>query len=112
MSVNHLLADASAPVGAYALTSGRLWASLAALVALAGVAVGGWALVRSARRGGVTAVTAGLLGIVIGGWVLAVAQGGPGTGYGTVGAWAALVLGAIAVVLGGLVMARTRRPVG
>lgn len=38
------------PVGAYTLTTGRLWALAAALLGLAGVVVGGLALARAAGR--------------------------------------------------------------
>jgi hypothetical protein len=139
MSVRHLLAAAaallggfglatpaaarvsaqSAPVDAYTLTTGRLVGTVAALVALAGVVVGGLALARSAggigtgnrNRGAIVALVAGLAGVVIGGLVVAAAEGGPGTGYGIVGGFAALVLGLIATVLGWLALARSRRTV-
>ena len=69
---------------------GRLVATVAALVGLAGVVIGGLALARSAgrigtgngRRGAIVALVAGLTGMVIGGLVVAAAEGGPGTGYG------------------------------
>jgi len=47
--------------------------------------------------------------VVNGGLNLAIAKGGPGTGNGVVGAAAALVLGLIAMALGGLALARSRR---
>lgn len=105
------------PVGAYTLTSGRLWSLVAALAGLAGVVVGGLALARSAgrigtgsgRRGAVVALAAGLAGAVIGGLVVAAADGGPGTGYGIVGGFVALVVGLAGMALGGLVLARSRR---
>jgi hypothetical protein len=40
---------------------------------------------------------------------LAIANGGPGTGNGVVGGAAAFVLGLIALVLGGLAVARCHR---
>jgi hypothetical protein len=40
---------------------------------------------------------------------VAAADGGPGTGYGIVGGYVALAVGLVAVVLGGLVVARSRR---
>ena len=49
--------------------------------------------------------------MVIGGLVVAAAEGGPGTGYGIVDGFAALVLGLIATVLGRLALARSRRTV-
>ncbi|MER7503911.1 DUF6223 family protein [Nonomuraea pusilla] len=132
MSVRHLLAALSddpglapaaaarvlahaGPVSAYAFTSGRSWAAVAALLALAGVVVGGLALARSRRRAGaggrgaVVALAAGLAGTVIGGLVVAAAEGGPGTGYGIVGGVVALSVGLVALLLGGLALARSRR---
>ncbi|WP_459712295.1 DUF6223 family protein [Actinophytocola sp. KF-1] len=97
----------------YGLTSGRLVATVAALVGLAGVVVG--VLARSrARRGGhgrggaLFAGTTGVIATVGGALTLLVADGGPGTGNGVVGAGAAVVLGPAAIVLGWLVPARTR----
>lgn len=82
--------------------------------ALAGVVVGGLALRRTAgqgdrRRWSLVALVAGAVGAVGGGLVLAVADGGPGTGNGVVGAGAALVLGLVATGLGLLVRTRDRR---
>jgi len=108
----------SAAADTYALTSGRLVASLAALVALAGVIVGGIALARARRdatRGGrrasVVSLASGLAGVLAGGLVVAAADGGPGSGSGIVGGFVALVLGLAAVVLGGLARARVRHTV-
>jgi hypothetical protein len=47
--------------------------------------------------------------VVNGGLNLAIANGGPGTGNGVVGGAAAFVLGLIALALGGLALARSRR---
>ncbi|WP_405148686.1 DUF6223 family protein [Sphaerisporangium sp. NBC_01403] len=55
------------------------------------------------------ALAAGLACTVIGGLVVAAADGGPGTGYGIVGGYVDLVVGPIAMVLGGLALARSRR---
>ncbi|MGV9310560.1 DUF6223 family protein [Nonomuraea sp. NPDC003727] len=135
MSVRHLLAEAllggfgpatpaaarvlvqSADVSAYALTAGRLWSLVAALLGLVGVVIGGLALARSTghvgtgngRRGAVVALAAGVAGAAIGGLVVAAAEGGPGTGYGIVGGFVALAVGLIGVLLGGLALARSRR---
>jgi hypothetical protein len=49
------------------------------------------------------------MAVVNGGLNLAIATGGPGSGNGVVGGAAAFVLGLIAVVLGGLALARRRR---
>lgn len=43
------------------------------------------------------------------GLVVAAAEGGPGTGYGIVGGFVALVVALIAMVLGGPTLARSRR---
>jgi hypothetical protein len=131
MSVGFVLAAPAAahasvqPVAAdaYELTAGRLVGTVAALVALAGVVIGGLALARSAgrigkgngkgngngKRGAVVSLVAGLTGMVIGALNLAVADGGLGTGNGVAGGAIALVLGLIAMVLGRLALARSRR---
>jgi hypothetical protein len=110
----------SEPAGTtvYGPTPRRLWASTAAGLALGGVVIGGLALVRSVRhignrgrRGATVALLTGPIGAVNGALVLAVSTGGPGSGNGVVGGAAALVLGLIATVLGGLVFARSRRAV-
>jgi Family of unknown function (DUF6223) len=103
-------AQAVTAVGAYQLTTGRFFGSLAALIALAGVVVGWLALARPnrTRNRPVVAVAAGLIGLLGGALVLAFAKGGPGTGYGVVGGYAALAVGLIATVLGGLAGARSR----
>ncbi|MEV0353277.1 DUF6223 family protein [Nonomuraea sp. NPDC050680] len=108
----HVLAQ---PVDPYTLTTGRLWSVVGALLGLAGVVIGGLALARSVRRignggrrGAIVALAAGLACAVIGGLVVGAADGGPGTGYGIVGGYVDLVVGLIAVVLGGLTLARSR----
>jgi len=100
---------------AYALTAGRFWSLVAALVGLAGVVIGGFAQSGSARRrglgrrGAVIALVAGATGAVIGGLVVGAAEGGPGTGYGLVGGFVAVAVGLVAVVLGGVALVHTRR---
>lgn len=96
-------------------TPERIWASVAALVALGGVVIG-WLALRSVRRignsgkvGSIVALVAGLTGGLNGGVKLAVADGGLGTGNGVFGAALALVLGLVGAVLGGLALARSRR---
>ncbi|MFG1948773.1 DUF6223 family protein [Nonomuraea sp. NPDC048826] len=93
------------------LTPGRLWSLVAGGVGLVGAVVGGLALRRPAamRWGAVAALVAGLAGAVGGGLVVAAAEGGPGTGYGIVGGYVALAAGLVAMALGGLALARTRR---
>jgi hypothetical protein len=97
-------------------TPARIWASVAAVVALVGVTIGGLALARSNRRignggrkGAIVALVAGLTGVVNGAVNLAVADGGLGTGNGVAGGAVALVLGLVGAVLGRLVLARSRR---
>ena len=51
---------------------------------------------------------AGLIGAINGGLVLAVANGGPGSGNGVIGAAAAFVLGIAGVALGGFAVSRAR----
>jgi Family of unknown function (DUF6223) len=116
MVVQHLL-DAVQPTS-YGLTAGRFWSLVGAVVAVAGVVIGGLVLARSRRigagfrrRGPVVSLAAGLIGIVVGGLVVAAAEGGPGTGYGIVGGYVDLVVGGIAVVLGVLALTRARRTV-
>lgn len=106
----HVSEPAAATV--YGLTLRRLWATGAALLALFGMLTGGVALARPVSRVGraILAVGAGLVGAVNGALNLAVASGGPGTGNGVVGGAAAIVLGMIAVAIGGLALIRTRRP--
>lgn len=64
------------------------------------------------RLGAIVPLIAGPVAVVHSGLSLATATGGPGSGNGVVGSAAALVLGLIATVLGGLALARSRRPVG
>jgi Family of unknown function (DUF6223) len=101
----------------YGLTPRRLWATMAAVLALVGVVIGGLALARPAGRfgttagrlGAIVALVAGLIAAVNGGLNLAVAKGGPGSGNGVVGGAAALVLGMIGMVIAGIILARSRR---
>ena len=101
----------------HGLTARRLWASLAVVLALVGVVIGGLALARPASRlgtasgrlGATVAFLTGLIAIVNGWLNLALANGGPGTGNGVVGGAAAVVLGLVAVPLGGLALIRSRR---
>jgi hypothetical protein len=58
--------------------------------------------------GVMVALVAGLIAVVNGGLNLAIANGGPGTGNGVVGAAGALVLGLVAIAAGGLALARSR----
>lgn len=103
-------------VPAFAMTPGRLGGSVAALMGLFGMVIGGLAFARARRtgdglRGGTAALMAGLIGIALGGLVVATAGGGLGTGHGLGGGIVALVVGSISMVLGGLARARSRRTV-
>jgi hypothetical protein len=105
--------EAGAP-GVFYLSSGRLGAIAAALIGLTGV-VSGVRSLRSARPAGKetrrfpVALVAGPLAVVLGGWVVATARGGVGTGNGLGGAVVGVVLGLIAIGLGGLSSLRRRR---
>ncbi|NJP34630.1 DUF6223 family protein [Micromonospora thermarum] len=104
---------------AYTMSAGRLGASVAAVLGLAGVVIGGLALARPASRvgtgsgrlGATVALLAGLIGVALGGLVVATSDSGIGTGNGRGGAYVALVVGLVAVVLGGLALVRSRRTV-
>jgi Family of unknown function (DUF6223) len=106
-----------AAASVYTLSAGRLGASLAAVLGLTGVVIGGLALARpagrfgtgSGRLGAIVALAAGLIAMALGGLVVAASDGGIGTGNGLAGAFVALVVGLIAMVLGGLALARSRR---
>jgi len=107
------ISQAYAP--AYTLTAGRLWSLVAAALGLVGVAIGGLARTRvlggnkSQRRNALLAMLSGLAGSVIGGIVVAVADGGPGSGSGIVGGYLALLIGLLAMALGGRAMNQARR---
>ncbi len=107
MSLHQQLAAST--VDAFTLTSGRLWGTTAGLLALAGAIVGGLALARPSTRAATVALLAGLAGLVVGAVVVATADGGPGSGSGIVGGYAALATGLIATGLGGLALTRARR---
>jgi uncharacterized membrane protein YccC len=112
MSAHLLLtaAETTALAAGYELGVGRTVPTTAAVLALVGVVVGGWALARPGRRTGtITALVLGLVGVLVGGLHGANAAGGLGTGNGLAGAVIAVVLGLIGLVLGGLALARSRR---
>ncbi|MFC4017104.1 DUF6223 family protein [Micromonospora sp. GCM10011542] len=107
------------PVAAsvYTMSAGRLGASVAAVLGLAGVIIGGLALARptsrvgtgNGRLGATVALAAGLIGMALGGLVVATSDSGIGTGNGRGGAYVALVVGLIATALAGLALTRSRR---
>lgn len=102
--------DAAAPV--YGMTAGRLGPTIVAVTALVAAAIGGLSLARrrggNGRRGAIVAFGLGLATAVAGLVFMATAGGGPGTGNGVVGSGVAIVLGLIACLLGGMVIARPR----
>lgn len=104
---------AASTVDAIALTGDRLLATAAALVALIGVVLGASALARSATRTrgrlAIAAVSAGLPSTIAGILVVTTADGGPGTGNGIAGGYAAIALGLIAAGLGLLTLTRAKR---
>jgi Family of unknown function (DUF6223) len=99
--------------GGYVLGAGRTVPSVAAVLGVISVVIGGLALSRSARRigrtGVVVALALGLISAIVGGLHMANSAGGLGTGNGLAGAIIALTLGLIGLVLGGLAMDRSRR---
>ncbi|MGN0040549.1 DUF6223 family protein [Rhodococcus sp. (in: high G+C Gram-positive bacteria)] len=116
VSVAPLPDPASIVAAGYELGVGRAVPTTAAVLALIGVVAGAVALRRSRRSGThlalpwiVVALATGAIGVIVGGMHGANAAGGPNTGNGVVGALFAVVLGVIAVVLGGLSLARYRR---
>ena len=111
------VSDQPAAASVNTVTPGRIAAAMAAVVGLIGAAIGGLALVRSARgmgtghgrRGAIVALVMAPIGLAIGGLVVATADGGVGTGNGVAGGIVAMVVGLIGMALGGLALARSRR---
>jgi Family of unknown function (DUF6223) len=107
----------SVAAGGYDIGSGRTVPTVAAVVGLISVVIGGLALARSTGRIGpgnrraraIGALVLGLTSVIIGGLHAANSAGGFGTGNGLAGAIVALVLGLIGMVIGGLALARSRR---
>ncbi|WP_338687972.1 DUF6223 family protein [Streptomyces acidiscabies] len=120
MSVHHLLtavpAAAQVQLAENGDGSGRAVSGAALLLALAGLVVGVWAL-RSAARAhraqgpgrAFTAMALGLAGAVVAAVALAGSDADAGTGNGQGGGVVAVVLALIAMAVGGLAAARSRR---
>jgi hypothetical protein len=112
-AVAFALAAPAAQAGVIATGSGRAGATVAALVALVGVVVGGLAVARPAaargRDGAIVALVVGLMGTLLAALHLATSTGAVGTGNGRGGAIVALVMGLTAVALGRLALSRSRR---
>jgi len=126
VAVRYLSTDARAAVYFYTthlgfaidLTAGRARSLVGTVVGLISLVIGGLALARAAgrtgtgngRTGAIVALVLGLIGIVLSVVHLGSSTGGFGTGSGRAGAIVALVLGLIGMNLGGLALARSRRP--
>jgi hypothetical protein len=103
---------------AFGLTAGRARSLVGIVVGLLSLVIGGLALARTVDRIGtgdgrvvaIVALVLGLIGIVLSVVHLGSSTGGFGTGGGRAGAIVALVLGLIGMNLGGLALARSRRP--
>jgi hypothetical protein len=104
---------AASSVDTFTLTGDRFLATAAALVALTSVIMGVLAAThttsRTRRRRAVVAISAGLPSALAGVLVVAAADGGPGTGNGIVGGYAAVLLGLTATTLGWWTLTRVRR---
>ena len=107
--MNHWLSVQPAAVGVFMMTPGRMWGSLAVVVALTGLVVGSRALARHGRRESIVALMLGPIGLVIGTVVVGTAGGGLGTGRGLGGGVVAMIVGLIGTGLGALALARSRR---
>lgn len=106
-----LFGQASSDPTSYGMTSGRLVATLAAVLGVIGVVIGGFALAgRLGSSGRYGAIACGLIAAAVGGLRVATA-GGIGTGGGRAGAIIALVLGLIAIGLGVFALARSKSEV-
>jgi hypothetical protein len=111
-----ILSPMSIAAGVAGIGSGRLVPTVAAVVGLIGVVLGGlvlartagWLSTRSGRFGAISAGVAGLMSVVVGVVHTACSAGGFGTGNGLAGALAAIVLGLISLVLSGLAFSRSR----
>jgi hypothetical protein len=122
MHINEATSIQPVVAGLFATSSGRVGSSLAIVVGLTGIVIGGRALARSSGRSrsdthiGATdgrgrapvAMVLGLLSVTVGGLTVATADGGVGSGDGIAGSVVAIVLGLVAIVLGGLARARTQ----
>lgn len=102
-----------AAVGTFALTAGRSGALAAGMLGLAGAIAGARALRiarfshSSGRRAAIVALLAGCAGLTLGGLIAATAAGGIGTGNGLGGAIVAMALSLLAMILGGVALARS-----
>jgi heme/copper-type cytochrome/quinol oxidase subunit 3 len=109
-------ATAHASLAASNIGSGRLLPTVAALIGLAGVFTGRWAMIhsrraenRKVRSGALLALVSGLISLAIGMLHAVNSAGGFGTGNGLAGAIVAMILGLTALVFGRLALARSKR---
>ncbi|MFC6022031.1 DUF6223 family protein [Plantactinospora solaniradicis] len=86
------------------MTPSRALMSVRPVLAMAGAAT-----MSSGRLGATVAAVLGLIGVIIGGLALARPASRLGTGNGRGGAYVALVVGLVSIVLGGLALTRSRR---
>ena len=96
------------------LTPGRLFATTDAFLGLITVIFAGRTLARldrigNAARNGTIALVMGSIVLIYGVIHLNIFTGGLGTGAGRAGAFVAIVLGLVSVVLGGITLSRSRR---
>ena len=98
-------------VSPYTLTSRRIAGSLSVVLALIGAIIGGRALARAGngRGSAILALVLGPIALVSGALVVVTAKGGLGTGNGLAGGVVAVMVALIAMTLGGLALARSRR---
>ncbi|MEV4160299.1 DUF6223 family protein [Nonomuraea dietziae] len=121
MSVRLLLAapeavQLSVAAAGYDIGSGRIVPTVAVVLGLISVVIGGLARARSVGRvgvgnrrvGAVTALALGSTSLITGGLHAANSAGGLGSGNGLAGAIFALLLGLIGMALGGLALSRAR----
>jgi hypothetical protein len=94
----------------YTLGTGRTVPTLAAVVGLVSVILGGLSLLRPTvgKIGAPISMLLGLISLIVGGMHAAYAAGSLGTGNGLAGAIFAVALGLIGIALGGLAFTRSR----
>jgi hypothetical protein len=103
-----------AAVDTFVLSSGRIGAVTAALLGLAGIIISLLAFRRqksgvgTGRRGAFVALASAMVGILLGSYVVVTSPAGVGTGNGHGGAYVAIVVSTLAVVLATRALARAR----
>lgn len=104
------------PTRVYGMTSGRLWATIDAVAGLISVIMAGRSLARSAasagtggNKGATVAMVLGLIVVAYAALHLTMFTGDFGTGGGRAGAFVAMGLGVIGILLSGIALWRSRR---